>query len=72
MTLEELDRVVALAIGEAGPPPRISLERKDGVKMPHGFPRGELLCVNPRGTKVYSYDAHKVRAWLKRVGKGIL
>ena len=36
-------------------------------KLP-GFPRGELLCENYKGERVYNYDPKKVRAWLLKSG----
>jgi len=36
-------------------------------KLP-GFPRGELLCENHDGNKVYSDDPKKIRAWLLNSG----
>ena len=35
-----------------------------GWKLPPKFPRGELLCENSDGHKVYSFDPIKVLAWL--------
>lgn len=37
------------------------------TKRPKNFPRGELMCVNGRD-KVYSVNAWKVLAWLRRNG----
>ena len=34
-------------------------------KRPPGFPRGELLCVNYIGEKVYSVSAFKILKWAK-------
>ena len=36
-------------------------------KLP-GFPRGERLCKNDKGERVYSYDPKKIRAWLLNSG----
>jgi hypothetical protein len=38
------------------------------TKRPPGFPRGELMCDNGRGDKVYSVNAGKVLKWLKANG----
>ena len=43
---------------------RMSLVRPKGMKMPPKFPRGELLCENHSGSRVYSYEPEKVLAWL--------
>lgn len=43
---------------------RMTLVRIRGKKPPKGFPRGELLCENSDGRNVYSYDPHRVIAWL--------
>lgn len=44
---------------------RISLIPDPDLPMPKGFPRGELLTINPTTKeRVYSYDAAKVLAWL--------
>ena len=47
---------------------RMTLARKRGIKMPPGFPRGELLCEGFDGRNSYSYDPSKVLAWLTRSG----
>ena len=46
----------------------MTLVRRQGVKMPPKFPRGELLCENYDGTRCYSYDPLKVLAWLSAMG----
>ena len=43
---------------------RMSMVRPKGMKMPPKFPRGELLCENYTGSRVYSYDPLRVLAWL--------
>jgi len=35
-------------------------------KKPGGFPRGELMCVNAAGHKVYMFDPLKLLAWYRR------
>lgn len=47
---------------------RMSLVRPKGMKMPPRFPRGELLCENHSGSRVYSYDPTRVLAWLAANG----
>lgn len=34
-------------------------------KRPKGFPRGELMCQNDLGDKVYLVSATKILKWLK-------
>lgn len=34
---------------------------------PKGFPRGELMCVNSAGHKVYHFDPIKLMEWYRRV-----
>ena len=65
MTPESMaaDAAGALAAGT-----RMTLVRRQGVKMPPKFPRGELLCENYDGTRCYSYDPLKVLAWLSAMG----
>ena len=46
----------------------MSLIRGRGVEMPPKFPRGELLCENSEGSRVYSYNPAKVLAWLAANG----
>ena len=43
----------------------MTLTRPKGVKFPPGFPRGELLCETFAGNRAYSFDAHKILAWVK-------
>jgi hypothetical protein len=43
---------------------RMSLVMPKGMKRPPKFPRGELLCENHNGFRVYSHDPEKVLAWL--------
>lgn len=43
---------------------RMSMVRPKGAKMPPKFPKGELLCENHNGSRVYSYDPLRVLAWL--------
>jgi hypothetical protein len=35
--------------------------------MPPKFPRGELLCVNSRDERVYSYPPAKVLTWVSKL-----
>ncbi|MDM7323222.1 MAG: hypothetical protein P3W87_008160 [Gammaproteobacteria bacterium] len=65
MTPEEmaLDAVSALAAGT-----RMTLVRRKGQKLPPKFPRGEWLCDNFDGSRIYSYDPIKVLAWLSAMG----
>lgn len=37
-----------------------------GFKRPQGFPRGELLCQNSQGQRVYSFDPDKIINWIKK------
>jgi len=43
---------------------RITLTLPKGEKYP-GFPRGELLSVNPAGDRNYSFDPLKILMWLR-------
>ena len=61
MTPQEMAKEAADAI-DAGH--RMSMARPKGSKMPPKFPRGELLCENHNGSRVYSYDPVRVLAWL--------
>ena len=61
MTPQELAKEAADAINEGQ---RMSLVRRKGIKMPPKFPRGELMCENHSGSRVYSYDPLRVLAWL--------
>lgn len=61
MTPDDMAREAADAIN-AGQ--RMSLVRPKGMKLPPNFPRGELLCENHSGSRVYSYDPVRVLAWL--------
>jgi hypothetical protein len=65
MTPEAMAKEAADAIN-AGQ--RMSLVRPKGAKMPPKFPRGELLCENHSGARVYSYDPMRVLAWLVASG----
>lgn len=46
----------------------ITITLPKGWKRPPKFPRGELLCVNPGGERVYSLNAMNVLAWLAANG----
>jgi len=46
----------------------LTLVRAKGAVSLPGFPRGQLLCENHGGNKVYSYDPKKIRAWLLKSG----
>jgi hypothetical protein len=61
MTPQEMAQQAADAVN-AGQ--RMSMVRPKGMKMPPKFPRGELLCENHTGSRVYSYDPLRVLAWL--------
>lgn len=37
-------------------------------KRPPGFPRGELLCENSEGRRVYRYNPLRILAWLAANG----
>lgn len=43
----------------------ITLSFPAGAKPIKGFPRGELLSVNPQGVKNYSFDVIKMFSWLR-------
>ena len=61
MTPQEMAQQAADAVN-AGQ--RMSMVRPKGMRMPPKFPRGELLCENHTGSRVYSYDPLRVLAWL--------
>ena len=65
MTHGELanDTVAAIQAGT-----RMSLARRPKSKLPAGFPRGELMCENFDGTRVYSFDPLRVLKWLHKTG----
>jgi hypothetical protein len=65
MTHSELasDTVAAIQAGT-----RMSLMRRPKSKLPPGFPRGELMCENFDGTRVYSFDPARVLQWLHKTG----
>lgn len=65
MSIEVMATEAAAAIN-AGQ--RMLLVRPKGMKMPPKFPRGELLCENHSGSRVYSYDPMRVLAWLAANG----
>lgn len=43
---------------------RMTMVLPKGFKRPPKFPRGELLCENHDGNRVYSFDPIRVLAWL--------
>lgn len=43
----------------------VTLTFPKGAKIPKGFPRRELLSVNPAGDRNYSFDPLKVLMWLR-------
>ena len=47
------------------------LEKLPGAKMPRGFPRGELLCINHLGLEVRAYDPRKMEKWVVKYDKGL-
>ena len=47
---------------------QMSLVRQAKTKMPAGFPRGELVCENFDGTRVYRFDPVRVLKWLRKTG----
>lgn len=57
------DATEAIAAGT-----HMTLVRGRGMRMPKGFPRGDLLCENPDGSVVRSHDPLRVLAWLKANG----
>jgi hypothetical protein len=65
MTPGELanDTIAAIQAGT-----RMSLVRRPKSKLPPGFPRGELMCENFDGTRVYSFDPLRVLKWLHKTG----
>lgn len=65
MTPEHMAKEAAAA-SNAGQ--RMTLVRPKGSRLPPKFPRGELLCENHDGSRVYSYDPLKVLAWLAASG----
>lgn len=38
---------------------------------PASFPRGELLCVNSGGHKVYMFDPLKLLAWYRKYREAV-
>lgn len=68
MTPEELAAVAAQALSGGT---WMTLVRPRGAKMPKQFPRGELLCENHDGSRVYSHDPAKVLAWMHASGCGL-
>jgi len=63
MTANELESLCILAY--LARRDSITLTFPKGVKQIKGFPRGELLSVNPEGLQNYSFDVMKMLAWLK-------
>jgi hypothetical protein len=65
MTPEQIakDAIEAISMGTY-----TVLTRRKGIKMPKGFPRGELLCENFDGSKCYRYNPYKIIAWLIKSG----
>ena len=43
----------------------VTLTHAKGQKMPHGFPRGELLSESPRGDVNVAYKPGHVLNWLR-------
>ena len=43
----------------------VTLTHTKGQKMPHGFPRGELLSESPRGDVNVAYKPGHVLNWLR-------
>jgi len=54
MALMAEQRQIAVNLVFAGPKPK-------------GFPRGELMCVNSAGQKVYHFDPIKLLEWYRRI-----
>lgn len=44
----------------------VTITHTKGQKMPHGFPRGELLSESPRGDVNISYKPGSVLNWLRK------
>lgn len=44
----------------------IQLVLPPDFKRPIGFPRGELMCVNGKGGKVYRFTIARMLRWLDR------
>ena len=63
MTPAEMTAVCSHAL-RAGLP-TITLSLQSGIKWPKGFPRGELMSVNPTGMRNYAVEPAKVLAWLR-------
>ena len=43
----------------------VTLTHTKGRKMPHGFPRGELLSESPRGDVNVAYKPGHILNWLR-------
>lgn len=65
MTPEQMAAEAMAAIANRS---RMTLVRSKGQSLPHGLPRGELLCENNDGSRCYSYNPVRVLAWLRANG----
>lgn len=63
MTTDELERLCIQAY--LNRQATLTLTLLPGVKRAPGFPRGELLSVNPQGGRNYAFDPLKVMAWIR-------
>ena len=61
MTWLELKAECIAALADGQP---VVLERKG--KLPRSFPRGELLCENSQGGRVFRYKPERLLAWLAK------
>lgn len=59
MTPQEMADAAHRAIRDGS---RMVMVRGKGI--PRSFPRGELLCEQHDGRRVYAYDPRKVLSWL--------
>jgi hypothetical protein len=49
---------------------RTYLSFEKGVKPPKGFPRGELMTINPTtGIRTYLFDSTKILKWCSKKNK---
>lgn len=49
----------------------VTLVFPKGWKTPPGFPRRQLACENPQGTRTYHVNAQRLLAWVKSVPTGV-
>lgn len=63
MTPKEMEAACLRAM-QWSPTARVTLSTPKGVKLPHGFPQGELLSENDKFVN-RSYKPEKVLRWLR-------